>query len=291
LDPLRAGGPPGAAGPLDRPDSGDRTDRSDAEPRTARVRGSRDRITAPAAIAAICPYLVASDAESRVAAPSRDHRCGAVEPPARLPLEQQSRLCLTAGHLECPSYIAATSPIGEHPLVATARPVPQTVPTVLDRANPLANLSRLGAGGVRAPSLTARATQGVLAGVLIVALALVLVTRLNEGHPGATGPGPSASHPVATVAPTSSAVGGVGPSPSPAPSGGPGASAAATISPEPSVAPTPSPTRKPTSYRVKAGDTLSSIATRFGTTVAKLMQLNHITDSKSLRVGQLLKLR
>jgi LysM repeat protein len=257
------------------------------------VRGSRDRLTAPAAVAAICPYLVASDAESRAAAPSRDHRCGAVEPPARLPLEQQSRLCLTAGHLECPSYVAATSPMAVHPLVATARPMPQTVPTVLDRANPLANLSRLGAGGVHAPSLTARATQGVLAGILVVALALVLVTRFNEGHSGASGPGPSAFHPAATAAPGSSAVGGVVPSPSPslAPSGGPGASATASISQGPSVAPSPSPTRKPTSYRVKAGDTLSSIAARFGTTVAKLMELNHITDPKTLHVGQLLKLR
>lgn len=43
-------------------------------------------------------------------------------------------------------------------------------------------------------------------------------------------------------------------------------------------------------YTVKSGDTLSSIAGRFGTTVKKLMELNGITDANKLRVGQVLKL-
>ena len=43
-------------------------------------------------------------------------------------------------------------------------------------------------------------------------------------------------------------------------------------------------------YTVKAGDTLSGIASRFGTTARKLMALNSITDPNRIRVGQVLKL-
>lgn len=43
-------------------------------------------------------------------------------------------------------------------------------------------------------------------------------------------------------------------------------------------------------YTVKSGDTLSTIAERFGTTVKKLMELNGITDANKLRIGQVLKL-
>lgn len=43
-------------------------------------------------------------------------------------------------------------------------------------------------------------------------------------------------------------------------------------------------------YTVKAGDTLSAIASRFGTTVAALAALNHIGDINRLNVGQVLKI-
>lgn len=45
-----------------------------------------------------------------------------------------------------------------------------------------------------------------------------------------------------------------------------------------------------TTYTVKSGDTLSSIARRNGTTVAKLMSLNGIKDPSKILVGQNLKL-
>ncbi|MEA3216998.1 MAG: hypothetical protein QOJ19_3154, partial [Acidimicrobiia bacterium] len=43
-------------------------------------------------------------------------------------------------------------------------------------------------------------------------------------------------------------------------------------------------------YTVRAGDTLWSIATRYGTTVATLSSLNDIADANALQVGQLLRL-
>ena len=45
-----------------------------------------------------------------------------------------------------------------------------------------------------------------------------------------------------------------------------------------------------TSYTVQAGDSLSAIASRFGTTVAELVSLNNISDPNLIYVGQVLKI-
>jgi len=41
-----------------------------------------------------------------------------------------------------------------------------------------------------------------------------------------------------------------------------------------------------TAYAVRSGDTLGSIAERFGTTIDRLMELNPGIDPRALRVGQ-----
>lgn len=46
-----------------------------------------------------------------------------------------------------------------------------------------------------------------------------------------------------------------------------------------------------TTYTVKAGDTLSGIAKKFNTTVAKLQALNNIKNADKISVGQVLKLK
>jgi len=59
------------------------------------------------------------------------------------------------------------------------------------------------------------------------------------------------------------------------------------------VEPAPAPTQQPTAvktYTVKAGDTLTGIASRFGTTARILMDLNSITNANLLKIGQILKL-
>jgi LysM repeat protein len=57
---------------------------------------------------------------------------------------------------------------------------------------------------------------------------------------------------------------------------------------------TPKPTAEPPtatrSYRVRSGDTLSSIAARYKTTVAVLAALNKISDPRLIRVGQVLRI-
>lgn len=53
----------------------------------------------------------------------------------------------------------------------------------------------------------------------------------------------------------------------------------------PTVTPTPSPTAS-TTYTVQAGDTLSAIAQRFGTTVEAIVAANNLADPDSIQVGQ-----
>ncbi|MFS0560490.1 LysM peptidoglycan-binding domain-containing protein, partial [Terribacillus sp. 179-K 1B1 HS] len=48
-------------------------------------------------------------------------------------------------------------------------------------------------------------------------------------------------------------------------------------------------TRPTTTYTVKSGDNLSSIAQRFGMTLAEIMSLNNITNPDKLQIGQKLK--
>ena len=49
-------------------------------------------------------------------------------------------------------------------------------------------------------------------------------------------------------------------------------------------------TKAPTTYTVRAGDTLSGIATRYGTTYQKIAALNGIKNPNIIRVGQVLRL-
>ena len=61
-------------------------------------------------------------------------------------------------------------------------------------------------------------------------------------------------------------------------------------SPSPSPDPEPTPTPSGKTYTVKSGDNLTKIAKKFGTTVAKLVELNNIKDPNKIYVGQVLKL-
>jgi len=73
--------------------------------------------------------------------------------------------------------------------------------------------------------------------------------------------------------------------------------APANPTPTPTVTPKPTPTPIPSAspsaaktYTVKSGDTLTGIATRFGTTSKILMELNSITNANLIKIGQILKL-
>ena len=56
------------------------------------------------------------------------------------------------------------------------------------------------------------------------------------------------------------------------------------------VKPTPDPKPGTKQYTIQAGDSLSSIAVKFKTTVAKLMALNNLVNADRIKIGQVLKL-
>ena len=124
--------------------------------------------------------------------------------------------------------------------------------------------------------------------------------------------GQEAALPPATVTPAALATTPISPSPTatpkrtatatPAPTGTPTrtptGTATGTVSPTPAASPTaaasptPSPTPKPspfTEYEVQQGDSLSAIASRFGTTINDLVTINGLSSQDViLSVGQVL---
>lgn len=238
----------------------------------------------------ICPFLLSADGGWRSATAVRDHRCTAVTPPAPLAAEKQRRLCLTAGHRTCATFLAAgDARAAVHRVDVVRRPVARTTPVVLDHA-------RL---AVTLPTIASKPHigQGALIGVLGLAFVAVLVARLATGGPSDPAAGNGTVTPAATTSPAAGAVASEPTEATPTPG------SAATAQPTPSTTasptlvptegePTPSPSaaETPATYKVKRGDSLSAIAERFGTTVKAIARLNDIEDPSSLRVGQVLKL-
>ena len=223
----------------------------------------------------MCPYLTSVGGSWRQATPSRDHRCGALDPPAPQPQDKQRRHCLSSNHVECPIFSAARSaraatliPSGDARRVAAIdgarRPIARTSPILLERLSLVDQAVRLpfdrGTG------------QIALVGLMVIAFLVVAITRLSAG----SGP------PAALVGPSQVALA----SPSPSPTDVPTASPSSGGSASPSASP---PRGFRTTYTVHKGDTLSSIAGRFKTTAAAIKTLNHLTSS-TLHTGQVLKI-
>jgi LysM repeat protein len=230
----------------------------------------------------ICPFLVAADGGWRSIVAVREHRCTAVSPAAPLAVEKQRRLCLTAEHEMCATYLAAGEARATgHRTTATRRPVARTTPIVLDQ----------GRWSVQLPAIAAMPGigQGALVALLALAFAAILIARLATSGGGPSG----AILPIGSPTPVASAVAGADASRAPAtsrpsPNATPGASP--TLVPTgPKATPTPAG-QKAATYKVKSGDTLSAIAAKFGTTVKALAALNKITDPSKIHPGQVLKL-
>jgi LysM repeat protein len=229
----------------------------------------------------ICPYLAAADGAWRSTTVAREHRCGAVAPPAPLATEKQRRLCLTPDYPTCATFEAARAarPIGHDRAPTLPRPMARTTPVVLDH----------GRLSITVPILSSdRSTgQAVLIALMALAFAAIVLAKLTGGSPAAANGG--SPFPGVVAAP---------PSASPQASGGPAVSAAI----DPTAVPTASsgtvasaganPTTAPAtrSYKVKSGDTLVGIAAKFGTTPKAISNLNGISDPSSLKIGQVLKI-
>jgi hypothetical protein len=225
--------------------------------------------------AGICPYLVSSHGAFRSAGPSRDHRCAALSPPTPQPADKQKRHCLVAEHVECSIFRAAVAArqtalaAGADPdriaaADAARRPLPRTTPVLLEPPRLIDQAARLQLD--RAPG------QVALVALMVVAFAIVLLSRFSGGSAPEPSPGPS------FVAVLPSAAATPRPSLAPRPSAAP--SAPASAGPAPSFR---------TTYVVKKGDTLVGVATKFKTTAAKIRALNGLKSS-TLHTGQTLKI-
>ena len=221
----------------------------------------------PAAAAlAACPHLASVDGAWHGAAPSRAHRCRLLAS-GRPTLDRQLAHCLTAAHAACPTWLETHG--NEGPRKRPGPFVPMA-PVVLEGA------------GLSLPSdAAARRLAGPVTVVVVgVALGALVLSRgpLAPGSSGAGDDGASPT-PVGTIAPATAT-----------PSGAPTAAPTAMPSERPTPTPQPSATPRPRTYKVQSGDTLSGIAARFGTTVAKLAALNNLTNPSLIRVGQVLKI-
>ena len=234
------------------------------------------------AVREVCPFLVADEGTWRSAYAAREHRCGAVQPPAPLVVAKQRQLCLIDAHEGCATYLAARAVADD---AAPSTPGDDGAALWQGTAHPplvLEPARRMGA----LPTATARSGGSVaLVGLMVVAFLVLVLARIQSpAGPGVT-PGPSlAAAAVATISPVATPV-ATPPDPSgSAPSPIPEASAAAPAATERP----PEATAEPKRYRVKSGDTLISIAARYDTTAKKVMAANAISDPRALKVGQVL---
>jgi LysM repeat protein len=229
-------------------------------------------------LARICPYLETADGGWRSASVAREHRCGAVTPPAILGAEKQRRLCLTAAHVTCSTYEAARAArrIGPERAPTLPRPLARTTPVVLDH----------GRMAIAVPALRTdrSAGQAILIVLMALAFAAIVIAKLSGGVPASASDGSQSPGATALTSGRPSVVASATPTTDPGASVPPSAGSSGSSAPG---QPSGQATR---SYKVKSGDTLIGIAARFGTTPRAISQLNGITDPSSLRIGQTLKI-
>lgn len=232
--------------------------------------------------ARLCPYLL-SEAGWRAPTPTGEHRCTALDPPARLAGDKQARLCLVPAHAECATFVAARAARAAQgvPGGTTRRPIARTAPIVVERSRPRIPVD-VDAGA-------RRWGQAGLVVLMIMALVAVVVARSGSGPGPGSSSGASATPPDSTASTRSSAGATAAPStgPSAGSSGGSAGVAPDATTPLDVASAAPSAASGGT-YTVQRGDTLSAVAVRFGTTVAALQRANGIRDASLLRVGQVL---
>jgi nucleoid-associated protein YgaU len=168
--------------------------------------------------------------------------------------------------------VAASTAAVALPMVVGRRQFARTTPVVVDR----------GRASFGLPTFADRRQAGQIGLVvlMIAALGAILLARGGGSEsPGIANGGSPSPRASLTASPHPSPK----PSPTPAASGSPSPSQGAST-------PKPSPTAKARTYTVKAGDTLSGIASRFHTTVKAIVQLNGLKSPYVLHPGQVLKL-
>lgn len=227
----------------------------------------------------ICPFLLAEAGPWRLATPSREHGCSAFRPSTPLSLEKQERLCLTATHPGCATYVASLAARASRLATVEAHPTRWHLgPTTTTIEDP-GGLTHVLAGMI----LDRRRWPAIPAVVLVTTLLTLAISGFRPSAPSSVA---ATAAPSSSPTPTPRQTAAISPAPSPRPSLVPSATPPATPAASPSTAPTPQVAYR--TYRVRSGDTLGAIANRFGTTVRALADLNDIDDPSRLQIGQVL---
>ena len=231
----------------------------------------------------VCPYLVAEPGGWRSAYAAREHRCGALAPPARLAIAKQRSLCLLPVHATCPTFQAAEA-AEDRPVRAPGDgpdlwPETRSTPVVLEPTRGL--LAPLGGSPARTGG------QALLVALMALAFLVLVVARTTApSAPGSGDPGASAS--AGVLVPSSSPDVAGTTAPSVMPSASPAAASASPVASAPAPGPSLTPLPSGQSYTVQAGDTLSAIAAKFGTTVQAIAAANNLADVRVIHPGQVL---
>jgi LysM domain-containing protein len=254
--------------------------------------------------AGVCPYLRAVDELDQlllpVLSPDPANRCASMGDAVPQSLRQQELVCLTSGHVNCPRYQRASTPV---PVTAA----------IAEAASAATRTVRVNA---QRPVAVTPATAAALA-VFLVAFAISLGFMLANGGlalPGAATPVPSTAvlGEVETAPPTARpAVTPIATTNSPTATPALTPRATPIVTPAvptsaPASAATASPTTRPTSgryallkpcpdqpdcwlYRIRAGDNLFSIARYFGVPLKTVQAWNPWT-ANGLKVGRDLRI-
>jgi LysM repeat protein len=237
----------------------------------------------------ICPFLALSD-DHRTAIDGYDpdHACHARQPPEPLDRARQAELCLVDAHRTCEYYSAY---ISEHGGAAGRLPMPASDTHIArtrlvfeqePRRLRVAGSAAFGTSPRRWLAAGGIAVVGVAAAATAVAggfngLVASPVSSIPPGQPSGL---PTGSQPLPTAVPT--------PLPTVTPTAVP-ATPTSVATPSPTAESTARATATPArTYVVQQGDTLSSIANRFGTSVSALQAANGIGDPDEINPGQVL---
>lgn len=243
-------------------------------------------------LVSVCPYLVAAPGGLRTAGAVREQRCGAVEPAVLLAVAKQRDLCASVRHPACATFRAAVdlepNRDGTREDAGGFWGSPPRGPVALEAAH-----RRVAALDPRAKGAGG---QAVLVGLMVLAFAVLVLSRAFAPSTSGASPSPVGSVALASPSATSGSTptpppsATAGPTPSPAPSVSPSAPATPRPTAKPSAAPTATPAASyRTKYTVKTGDTLYGIAVKFGVSVKALKTANGLT-SNNIHVGQVLKI-
>ena len=233
----------------------------------------------------VCPLLaLAADRRTAIDGVDGGHRCHALDPPAPLERDRQSRLCLSAAHRRCERYLAhlgrGGSPEPGGVGIADGLRSTRMLLTPEPAWRGMAGRARRSTRGV------AVAGTVLAVGVTGAAIASAVVTGPNELAAASPTPRPTQT-PTPTVRPTGTPVASVAAtaSPTPVPTATP-APPSVPATPAPTVVPTPAPIVR--TYVVQAGDTLALIAQQFGVSVSALQAANGIDNPDEIVIGDVL---